>query len=80
MAQGPLTMDLAQNMRTGLLELGMFGDEGEHDRQRAAVGGADQGLHLHPQDARLVQAHPNGAPAHSRVGFVIGFHIGQNLV
>ncbi len=70
-----------------LVHLGLGGevfavlrDEGEHDGQRAAMGGADQGLQLHPHDARFVEAHADGAPAQGGVRLVIGLHVGQHLV
>ena len=58
----------------------VLGDEGEHDRQRTAIGGAHQRLQLHPHHAGTVQRHPDRAPAKRRVGLVQRFHVGQHLV
>ena len=71
----------------GLLHLGAgggeflaLGDEGEHDRERPAVGGADERLKLHPHDAGLVEPDAHRPPAEGRVGLVGGCHVGQHLV
>ena len=57
-----------------------LGDEGEHHRQRTALGCPDKRLQLHPHDARLVEPHADRAPAERGVGLVLRLHVGQHLV
>ena len=55
-------------------------DKREHDRQRPPIGRAQKRLKLHPHDTRLIKSDADRAPAKRRVGFVLGLHIGQDLV
>ena len=48
--------------------------------QGAALGAAQQRLHLHAHDARPVETDPDRPPAERRVGLVLALHVGQHLV
>ena len=80
MAEPPFAVGLVQKVLARFAEFAEFADEGEHDRQRPAGRGAQQRLQLHPQDARFLEPHADGAPAHRGVRLLDPLHVGQHLV
>ena len=56
------------------------GNHREHHMQRPASSGLDQGAQLVAQQARPIEAHPDGAPAQRRIGFDHGGRERRHLV